>query len=173
VTARSSMSSAKLRNSILAARDSRQELLVKQLACGCPATIFLSLNIPGKNKNPPGAEALFAWALDQLKDTFPDLVTLADGIDPLGPYALLAHSQEARLVKRRCVALETSHPAARLVDLDVYDSHGVQLGRSALSLPPRTCLVCHHPAVDCIRLGRHSLEEVVGRALRLLTGFKF
>ena len=167
------MSSAKLRNSILAARDSRQELLDKQFTGGCPVSIFLSLNIPGENKNPAGSEALFAWALDRLKDTFPDLVMLADGVDPLGPYALLAHSQEARLVKLRCVALETSHPAARLIDLDVYDSHGLQFGRSALSLPPRPCLVCHHPAVDCIRLGRHSLEEVAGRALRLLTGFKF
>ena len=157
----------------MAARDSRQELLDKQFTDGCPATIFLSLNIPGENKNPAGAEALFAWALDRMKATFSGLITLADGVDPLGPYALLAHSQETRLVKLRCIALETSHPAARLIDLDVYDSHGVQLGRSALSLPPRPCFICHHPAVDCIRLGRHSLEEVVGRALHLLTGFKF
>ncbi|NVN91618.1 MAG: citrate lyase holo-[acyl-carrier protein] synthase [Desulfuromonadales bacterium] len=155
----------------MAARDRRQELLDRQLASGCPATLFLSLNIPGTDKHPPGVEALFAWALARLKVLFPDLITLSKAIDYLGPYALLALHQEALSVKQQCMALETSHPAARLIDLDVYDQNGTQLGRSALALPPRPCLVCHQPAFDCIRLGRHRMEEVVEIVEQLLMDF--
>lgn len=168
---RSSMSSAESRSSILAAREIRQELLDRHRNM-FPAFIFLSLNIPGERKSLPGTEELFAWAVDRLKTSFPDLTLLEKGRDRLGPFALLALHQQAIPVKRLCISLEESHPAARLIDLDVYDRSGVQLGRSALSLPPRPCLVCHQPAVDCMRLGRHRYPELAVCVEGLLAVFR-
>lgn len=159
------------RNNILAARDRRQELLDRHLSTGWPATIFLSLNIPGKNKNLPGVEILFGWALERLKATFPGLVTLSEEADLLGPFALMALPQEALSTKQQCVTMETSCPAARLIDLDVYDHHGVQISRQAIAFPPRPCLICDQPAVECMRLGRHSFEELVECAGELVMKF--
>lgn len=166
------MSSAKSGSDILAARERRQELLDRHRGEHA-ATLFLSLNIPGNDKTPPGSRALFHWALNRLNESFPCLASVAKGIDALGPYALLTLRRDALKVKQHCIALETSHPAARLIDLDVYDVHGNQISRATLSLPSRPCLVCDQPAVDCIRLGRHRPEEAIEIVQQLLKGFSF
>jgi len=171
VTGRSSMSSAKLRSSILTTRDERQELLGRYLATGWSATIFLSLNIPGENKNLPGVETLFTWTLERLKDEFPAMHSATQNKDVLGPWALIGLDMEAYAVKQRCVTIEELLPVSRLVDLDVFDRHGRQLGRSTLSLPPRPCLLCTQPAVECMRLGRHNFKELGKYAGQLLTEF--
>jgi holo-ACP synthase len=166
------MSSEKLRNDIIRTRDRRQALLGRHLAVGYPATLFLSLNIPGAIKNPPGAAKLFSWALGRLAEALPGLAVLETSIDLLGPYAVLGINQSVDDVKRRCMALETSQPAARLVDLDVYDSHGRQIDRAALSLPPRPCLICDRTAVECIRLGRHFDSNLMEKTDELLAPFR-
>lgn len=149
----------------------RQELLDRHHGT-FPAFIFLSLNIPGEEKSPPGAEALFAWALESLVASLPGLSLLERGEDRLGPFALLVADQEAIMVKRLCISLEERHPAARLIDLDVYDHCGIQISRSSLGLPPRACLACRQPAVECIRLGRHGYREVAARVEGLLADFR-
>ena len=90
----------------------------------------------------------------------------------LGPYAIVRLNMDPREVKARCVAIEASHPAARLIDLDVYSIDGVQVDRGSLGLPPRICLLCDHSAVECIRLKRHVLNDVVGKVNGLLANFR-
>lgn len=166
------MSSDKLKSEILKTRDHRQELLDRHLAAGNPATLVLSLNIPGAIKNPPGAGKLFAWALDSLADEYPGLDMLELSYDLLGSYAVVGIQQAAVEVKQRCMALETSQQAARLVDLDVYDSQGRQIDRAFLSLPPRPCLVCNRSAVECIRLGRHTVADLTEKINELLAPYR-
>jgi holo-ACP synthase CitX len=136
-----------------------------------PAFIFLSLNIPGECKTPTGTEEFFAWALERLDTSLPHLHLLERGSDRLGPFALLAAGQNAAQVKLLCISLEESSPAARLIDLDVYDRSGAQIGRGSLGLPPRPCLACHHPAVECMRLGRHGYPELAAHVEGLLAEF--
>lgn len=169
---RSSMSSARLRSDILSARESRQKLLDRRLASGCPTTIILSLNIPGADKHLPGAQEFFDRTMEFLYQTFPDAAPRIRECDVLGPWALLNLGRDPLEVKQRCVELETEHPASRLIDLDVYDHNGIQLDRRALNLPPRPCLVCPQPAVECIRMGRHGFKELVEHAGRLLADFR-
>ena len=88
--------------------------------------------------------------------------------DALGPYAILWTAGPADAVKRACIAIEDSRSAARLLDLDVYAADGNRLGRTGFSVPPRACLLCDRPAVDCMRLHRHSLDRVIDHAHRLL-----
>jgi holo-ACP synthase len=168
----SSMSSAGLRSSILAARERRQGLVDERISSGCPATVFLSLNIPGAEKSPPGASALFTWALSSLLAEFPDAENLLQGSDPLGPHAVISLNREAFGVKRRCIVMETEKPFARLVDLDVYCADGRSVDRAALGMAPRPCLLCPLPAVECIRLRRHGAEELSGRIDELLSSFR-
>lgn len=176
---RSSMSFAKsgsegqaLRAGLLDARDRRQELLDQYLGSGCPTVVFLSLALPGEEKNPPGASALATWTVRALVRKFPELINLNRGSDCLGIYAIMQVPFAAPEAKRRCVAIETAEPFSRLIDLDVYDRGGMQTDRRSLGLAPRPCLVCDRPAVECIRLRRHTTAEVKGRVDELLAHFR-
>ncbi len=155
----------------LDARDSRQDALTQVLSRGYPAVLFVSLNIPGYEKTPPGSEALFLWVSGELEKAFPERHVLKTTHDALGPYALFAIEADPQGAKRRCIEIETSRPSARLIDLDVYSATGVQIDRRSLGLPTRTCLVCHASAVECIRTKRHSFEEVINKVHELLAPF--
>jgi holo-ACP synthase CitX len=166
------MSSAKLRSEIIAARDRRQELLEGRLSGWYPATVFVSLNIPGKDKNPPGVTAIYSWALTELLKEFPDAENLVRNSDSLGPYAVISLKSEPIGVKRRCIAMEIAYPFARLLDFDVFNGNGLQIDRATLGLSPRRCLICDLAAVDCIRLQRHESEEVLRKTDELLAPFR-
>jgi len=165
---RLSMSYGRLRNSILSARDRRQEHLEVYLMGRYPSAVFLSLNIPGTDKNRPGVESLFSRALLGFFTAFPNAGNLTRSLDLLGPYAFISLDREPACVKRRCIEMEGADPCARLIDFDIFDESGCQVDRATLGLPPRSCLVCGLPAVECIRLRRHAAWEVTGRADELL-----
>ena len=165
------MSSARFADKFLAAREARQELLSRTLSAGRPATLFVSLNLPGPDKSPPGATWLFRRGCAQIAEAFPGSLLLATDRDALGHFALRVVDADPLAVKRRCIAIEESHPAARLLDLDVYASETVQIGRTSLGLPARRCLVCDQPAVDCMRRNSHALDDVIAKAHALLARF--
>jgi len=162
------MRSGASRAELLSARDRRQVAIDRHLGTGHPSLVAASLNLPGPEKRPPGAEALFRWAVARLSSRLPGAVLLDARHDAAGPFALLAAQPGPVETKLACVAVEAAHPAARLVDLDVYAPGGAAIDRAALGLPPRPCLLCGAPARECMRLRRHLPEEVVARALALL-----
>lgn len=157
------MSYDALRNSLLEARDRRQALLEGLFPAPCPATLMLSLNLPGDEKTGERARRLFDWGEKALLRALPVVLELA-GSDPLGPFALYRTQLEARQVKRLVIALESGHPAGRLLDLDVYDQRGRAVDRAALNLSPRSCLLCPEPALACIRVKRHQSQALKARA---------
>lgn len=152
-----------LRSSLLKARDRRQALLDGLFPTSFPTTVMLSLNLPGEAKTGAHAERLFRWGEKALLGALEAEATVR-GSDELGPFALYRTSLFAAPAKRLGIALETMHPAGRLLDLDVYDQSGRPLSRSQLEVAPRSCLVCPEPALSCIRAGRHSTEELALRA---------
>ncbi|QTF93492.1 citrate lyase holo-[acyl-carrier protein] synthase [Halomonas sp. BM-2019] len=162
------MSYAKLQAELLAARDAREALLVTLLAEGPGTLIFASTAIPGPDKSPPGSLALFEQGLERLERRLGASRQLAGGHDRLGPYRVLASPAEPRRVKHLCLAIETREPAARLLDLDVYDGSGARIGRADLGLAPRRCLLCEQPASDCIRLRRHAMTAILAHVHSLL-----
>ncbi len=155
---------------VLAARDARQALLDAHRPSPGEALVALALNLPGPEKEPPGALELFAWALAQAAGRHGGARRLHSGADALGPFALLAVPSDSVAVKRACVAVEEARPAARLVDLDVYGAEGRQVDRAALGLPARPCLLCPAPAHECLRAARHPLPDVLARVGALLAG---
>lgn len=159
---------AGLHAELLAARDTRQMLLEAVQRVVPDTVIFVSTAVPGTCKTPPGSGRLFHWALTRLRARLRGLQLVCESSDPLGPYAMLTLKRPARAVKRACIAIEDTVPAARLLDLDVYAPGHRRLGRVEAGWPARHCLLCEEPAVDCIRLQRHSLHTVVARAHALL-----
>lgn len=166
------MSSARFVSKFLAAREARQELLSRALCAGRPAVLFVSLNLPGPDKSPPGATGLFRRGCEQIAETFHGSVLVITDHDVLGHFALRVLDADPLAVKRLCIDIEESQPAARLLDIDVYSSETVQIGRACLGLPARRCLLCDQPAVDCIRVKRHSFYEVIDKTHELLAHFR-
>jgi holo-ACP synthase len=154
-----------LRNSLLAARDRRQALLEGWFPTPAPAqaTVMLSLNLPGDEKTGERAERLFKWGEGVLLEALPILEAFRRS-DQLGPFALYRTRVAAREAKLLAIALESGHPAGRLLDLDIYDLLGQPLSRAALQLAPRGCLICAEPALACIRAQRHTSEALMARA---------
>jgi holo-ACP synthase CitX len=165
------MPSAGLRNSLLSARDARQEILRRACEQGETAVVFLSLNLPGEDKSPPGSWELFLWAGSSLMGALPGWVLRHRGFDALGSCSLFAGEGDPTSVKRRCMALESAHPFCRLLDLDVYDGDGNPVDRALLGLPPRECLLCSGPARECIRLQRHGGRKLKEKVRELLLPF--
>lgn len=157
------MSLDALRNSLLEARDRRQALLDDLFPTPFPATVMLSLNLPGEAKTGERAQRLFDWGEKALLGVLKAVATVR-GSDELGPFALYRTRLPATQVKRLGIAMESMHPAGRLLDLDIYDHCGKALSRAHLELAPRSCLICPEPALACIRARRHSTEELMLRA---------
>lgn len=160
-----------LRSSLLAARDARHELLCQALRNRHGTVVFLTLNLPGADKNPPGSAGLFRWARLCLVEALPVMAESFHGIDALGPFALFAGTGVTQSIKSRCMAVEAVHPFGRLLDLDVYDALGRPVDRALLGHPPRSCLLCRRPARECIRLQRHSDGELNEKTHELLAPF--
>jgi triphosphoribosyl-dephospho-CoA synthase len=158
----------------LAARDARQEALLRILgqATPEPAASFLLIgtNIPGSDKHRPGLSRLLSDARDALQKAV-GLEVLFTRRDLLGPFHIGSSNRPPIEAKRAALAIEAENPAARLLDLDVYRPDGSQVDRGALGLPPRSCLVCAEPARECILLQRHSIPELLARVDSLLQPF--
>ncbi len=152
---------AKLRSELLAARDRRQHLVRRHLAAVSGGSLLqLALNIPGADKCPPGAVALFDWAELQLQHKLAPLSKILNGSDDLGPWALYASPLAAEQAKSLAVQIEEAQDFARLLDIDVYDRTGRNCDRHLLGLPERRCLICSSPAKECARLMRHTFPEL-------------
>jgi holo-ACP synthase CitX len=159
---------AKLRSDILAARDLRQDSLVQLAAADSRTLILMSLNIPGRDKITIRFRPLFDWGEQQLRSRIEDLEPIIRLTDVLGPWALYASSLTAAAAKHIGCMIEESCAAARLLDIDIYDSNAAAYHRQQLGHAPRPCFVCPAPATECIRLGRHSPKELQRYLDRLL-----
>jgi triphosphoribosyl-dephospho-CoA synthase len=154
-----------LRRRLLEARDARAALLASLRRPG-PA-LFLSLNVPGADKNAPRLDRVFDLGRAALRRALPEAAILAEGRDALGPYVAFALGGSAPDAKLSCVRLEEALPFGRLLDLDVFAGDGRQVDRRSLGLAQRRCLVCDETAVDCIRAARHSAHDLSSAVLRL------
>ena len=159
----------------------------------CPV-LSLTLNIPGPDKNLPGADA----ALSQLRAELCAAVEAAggrvvdecrlshsDGVGPDGPAWIAAVRMDAMALKQLAVAVEENHVFGRLADADVMDAQGQPLNREHLAAlasadaaarnggavqgrAPRQCFLCSRPASLCRREGRHSLEDLLAAVRQML-----
>ena len=162
---------------ILEAREERwrakQALARRFRAC----VISLCLNIPGPDKNPPGAEracALLqaalrkaharearAWrGLAARNGACAAILHETGGKGADGPYRLMASPLPGRALKRMAVRLENAHPLGRLADIDILTEKGAPVSRADLGLPPRVCFLCGEPAALCRRRRNHSQESL-------------
>lgn len=151
------------------ARAQRQkELIGRKGQC----LVSFSMNIPGERKSFPMARRGFEAGLSALRESFGAKIAFCEEYHGVtGDEALLVIDDEAPEVKRKTAALEQEHPLGRLWDMDVLDSAGNSLSRTAFGYPPRSCLVCGGNAKVCGRSRRHPIEEVFAAACDLLESY--
>lgn len=161
---------------ILAARERRWRIRQDLVRRFQAPVLTLGLNIPGPDKNPPGAEQALNRLWDSLLARYRRAFILYRREHPLagltpylyrerstgadGPFWHLVSPLPANTLKRLGVYCETNHPLGRLADVDVLAEDGHVLSRADLGLPPRPCFLCAEPAALCRRLGRHAPADV-------------
>lgn len=134
------------------------------------AVVSVTLVVPGPDKNPPWAPAVFAAAMRQVADSLAGARILHTETHECasGPHGYaVVEGPGPREVKRSLVRGEESHRWGRLFDLDVVVD-GVPLQRSDVDAAPRRCLVCDGPASPCARSRAHDLPTVLAAIEELL-----
>ncbi len=153
-------------------------------------TIVLSVNVPGPDKNEPWVAGVLRRgrrAVGAELEACGWIVQEAEAYDSAaGPEwrAAIAGTEDIERGANRCaevrsipsgielkrmaVRIEETHPIGRLLDIDVFDRDRTPIGRSALGLPPRRCLVCGNAAHECARSRRHAPSELRARIAALL-----
>ena len=160
---------------ILSARERRWQLRRNLARSTGRAVVCCSLVIPGGDKIPYWSDMVFRRLLRDIssalrKKSLSDSL-LRDETTPDGRFVLLSVGGDPREIKKICVRVEDEHPLGRLADFDVMCENATALGRSDLGLPPRQCLVCSAPAMECIRSRRHSLPETMEQVHKIIEQF--
>ncbi|MDD4503417.1 MAG: citrate lyase holo-[acyl-carrier protein] synthase [Clostridiaceae bacterium] len=136
----------------------------KPIICG-------KINYPGQNKNTLEAEKAFSALLFSLNTEFKEkliFLKLLEGFD--GKAVLAVIDMDPVEVKKRGVYMEENHELGRIFDIDIYVEEEF-IGREKMNKSPRRCLICSEDARVCMRLNKHSLEEVIDSVNKLISAY--
>lgn len=162
---------------ILDARDHRVEIQREMLQRNSVALISFTLNIAGPIKVFPltasayeeGVRLIQFWCRShQLQ-----IVEQAEVREPSGYECFLSVSAPVEKVKATLCKLEESNDLGRLFDIDVLDTSGEKISRTAVGLPERKCLICDERAVVCGRSRAHSIEELQEQTCKIIWTYFF
>ena len=157
---------------LLAARDARaQRQFAMREKYGMPVVSF-TMNIAGAEKDSPLIREGFAIGCErimgQLKRLQAACVEQSVLREDTGCEALFAVDADAAALKRAAVLLEEDDELGRLFDIDVIAADGRGVGRSALGMQPRRCLLCGSAAKECARARTHTAEALKERTENIL-----
>ena len=159
---------------MMAARERRAERQRSLLEQG-GALVSFTLNVPGPVKRSPRWERAFDEGRRLIEARLArepwEVTGRSVYRESTGCEAFWLLQADAYGVKRALAAVEEDCPIGRLFDIDVLDSSGVPLSRTAFGLSPRTCLLCGRPAHECGRSRRHSLEELLAHINGMLDDY--
>jgi len=164
---------------LLEAREQRWRTKLELARRFHACVLSLCLNIPGPDKNLPGAERAFALLRAALHTAHERelrragngraaVLHEADGAGADGPFHLLVSPLPGVTLKHMAVRLECEHPLGRLADIDILTRTGEPVSRADLGLAPRACFLCGEPAALCRRKKQHPQQALVNFTLELL-----
>lgn len=151
-----------MNNEILLDREIRYEIIVSLIKMYQLPVVCGKINYPGENKNTLESLSAYDILKELLIKNFSDVSvfkTLNYGQD--GRSILFVTISNIYKVKKNAIELEESHPLGRIFDIDVYDLDGNSIGREAMGLRPRKCILCNGDARICVKTSQHRVEEVL------------
>ena len=159
---------------LLQVLDAREERWNRRLALSREkgqTLVTVTLCLPAAYRTAPAFGELLGRLCLRLQELFAQGGLELTPEEPLkgadGPAFFYTAPAPAGEVKRLCVKAEELLPGGRMLDIDVMDSQGEPVGRSALGLPPRTCFVCGEAAAVCVSRRAQPLEEIDARVEEL------
>ncbi len=138
--------------------------------------LCLTVQLPGAQKRSADSLCIAHAGVEAVREAFSlvyeELRDLETGFEG---YFLL--EGDPLLLKRRCCRIEDTHPLGRLMDLDILavphaDALPVPVGREAVGLEPRRCLLCGAPARVCMRTREHALPELLEKIRQMVNSFQ-
>lgn len=153
--------------------DARERRVSRQQACLAQGGTLLcfTLNIAGPVKDSPLIRAGFHLGANALEDQLASagirILHKESYEEPTGCEGYYVLDGNPVTIKTLTVQLEDGSPVGRLYDMDVMTVAG-KLGREALGLPGRTCLLCGNPVHICSSRRAHSLEALQDKTQALL-----
>ena len=145
---------------LLEARDNRRLAQLSMIEANPDKTlVVLTVNIPGSEKRTPDSLVVGREGVKALECALhPESVEVRDLIT--GFEAFLLVRMDRQEAKKLSVGIETGHPLGRLMDIDVFDTDGTPVSRTALGHASRRCLICGEDARVCMRTFAHTQSEL-------------
>lgn len=79
-----------------------------------------------------------------------------------GPNSIMLINESAESLKKTAVFIQDNHILGRVMHISVYNNEtGIPVTREEIGLPKRKCILCEDFAENCIKLNRHSREEII------------
>lgn len=148
---------------LLQSRDNRRDSQCRMLsAYPGNALISFTVVVPGAVKRSDDSLAIARAGFDAIEKEFgPHIVRsevrdLATGFEAL--FSLDMDSSEAKTLAER---IEDEHPLGRMMDIDIFSPGGILESRRHEGRPSRRCLLCGDDARICMRLQRHSVDDLL------------
>ena len=158
---------------LLASREARA-LRQKDYLRDYPEGTLVSLTVimPGSVKRDSASLITAQAAVTAMVSAFGrSMVTLELRDLPTGYEAYMVTSLPCLQAKAETCRIEDSHPLGRLFDLDVIDSDGIPVSRTAVGKAPRGCLLCGNTAAYCMRNRTHTQEELLRRIGEMIDAY--
>lgn len=160
---------------MLAARDDRYRKQQALLKSDPEAVVVVGTVVTPGNRKRTHESLIAGQAMkDAICDALGSHVASVEALDlPTGyeVYVRLRGLTPAQAKHRTCAA-EEYHPLGRLFDIDVLDAGGRPISRQSIGLEPRTCLLCGDDARVCMRLGRHSYDDLTEHIRRMVENYE-
>ena len=158
---------------LLASRDRRHEKQMTLLSAHPRHTLVcVTVVVPGPVKRNAHSLIIANAALTAVLECFRTTLVAVETHDLVTGYEVyLINSVDMVEAKRMTCRIEDTHPLGRLMDIDVIQTDGTPMSRSALGLPPRKCLVCGNEARYCMRNHTHTPEELQQRVQEMIDGY--
>ncbi len=158
---------------LLGSRDARvarqRELLAEHPGM---SLLCLTVQLPGPVKRNGISLKIAGEGVDAIRESFSPVFEDQRDLET-GFEAFFLVNMPPFDAKRLACSIEDGHPLGRLMDIDVIvPSEGVfcsseveiqPLGREALGLPPRKCLLCDNDVRICMRARTHTTEELLAK----------
>lgn len=166
---------------ILKAKEERAERQQAMLKNG-GVLICFTLNIPG----PVKISELYRDLFDAGKELIENAVR-KKGMSPKEEYtettaagyvyyALFDGGTDMFFMKELMTGIENETDAGRLFDIDVLcgneGGYPEKISRKAMGQPERSCIICGSPAFVCLRAARHTVPQVLKKAVDIITDSK-
>ncbi len=156
----------------MALRDARAEKQRALLAAHAAPVVCLTMNIAGPVKVTRRIAEGFARAVrlisEQLDRHGVPILAHDQTEEPAGLTAYWAAADSALRLKKLLCTIEEADRYGRLLDIDIIDTDGQKIGREAVGLPPRRCLLCGKPASACARSRAHTVDALFAETEAIL-----